>query len=650
MWHGYGYFEGEQLGRPYDLRLLRRFSGYARPYRWWLLLTSLIIVAATAADLVLPYLTKVAVDRYIVVSYQEVAVGPEQDREVRRLVEKYQDLLRPSGRAGLYFLSAVASRRLDPAHLALLKKAGVIRPGAYYLVDRRPGPALDTALYRPDLFKFHPLVAAVPLDGLARLSRPELARVRTGDVSGLAFVALLAVAVLALGYFFDFIQVILLESIGQRLAHDLRQDLMAHLLRQSMSFHDRTPTGRLVARLTNDVQNLAEMIKTVAETFFKDAFILAGIVILLLHLDLALALVTFALLPPIILVTGLFRRQARDVFRELRALLARIISTFGETAAGIRVVQAFRRESVNRSRFEALNHDNYLAGLRQIKVFALFTPLIEVLSAVSLALVIWYGGASVIRETMTLGAVVAFIGYTRKFFQPIRDLAEKYNILQSAMASLERIFHLLDHHSALPEPTDPAPTPDGPGSIAFDRVGFAYPGGDRVLDDVSFRIEPGETLAIVGPTGAGKTSLINLLLRFYDPDQGRVLVDGRDVREHSLAAHRSRIGLVMQDVFLFAGTVRENIALSKTPVPAGKVETAAREVGAETFIRELPGLYDERLGEGGLTLSVGQRQLLAFARVLAQDPRILVLDEATAYIDSETEKLIESALGRLTAG
>ncbi|MFH1090373.1 MAG: ABC transporter ATP-binding protein, partial [Pseudomonadota bacterium] len=263
---------------------------------------------------------------------------------------------------------------------------------------------------------------------------------------------------------------------------------------------------------------------------------------------------------------------------------------------------------------------------------------------------IWYGGWSVIREIMTLGAVVAFISYTRKFFQPIRDLAEKYNILQSAMASLERIFRLMDHQETLPQAPVPVSLPEGGGSISFERVEFAYQANEPVLKGVSFEVKPGETLAIIGATGAGKTSIINLLLRFYDPTAGRILVDGVDLRRLSLTEHRQRIGLVMQDVFLFAGTVRENIGLSGKGLSLEKVRAAAGAVGAEDFILALPQGYEQPLGEGGLSLSVGQRQLLSFARVLAQDSRILVLDEATALIDSEAEKLIEAALRRLTAG
>ncbi|MFH1135318.1 MAG: ABC transporter ATP-binding protein [Pseudomonadota bacterium] len=646
MWGDYGYFEGDKLGKPYDLKLLGRMLRYLRPYLGPLALTSLLILGATAADLIPPYLTKMAIDRYIVISAQKVRAAPE----IKSLIDRNYEFFQPTGRPGTLFLFSSRAKMMEPRDLAGLKAFGALEPEPYYVVEASNAQAMETVKARPDLFEVFPEVAAVPEKDLGRLGRAELDRLRSGDSAGLAWIALTALLVVLLGYVLDFVQVILLEYTGQRVTHDLRQDLLSHVLRQPLAFHDHTATGRLVARVTNDIQNLGEMIRSVSETFFKDAFILAGIVIILLNINSRLALLTFALLPPIVLATMIFRRLARDIFRDLRSKVSRINSIFSETISGVRIVQAFRREALNLKKFSVLNHENYLAGMRQIKVFGLFMPLIEVIASVALGLVIWYGGLGVINETMTLGAVAAFIGYVRKFFQPIRDVAEKYNILQSAMASLERIFNLMDQDFTLAQPDRPRAVPPGPGEIEFKDVSFEYNPGDPVLRNVSFRIEPGSTLAIVGATGAGKTSIINLLLRFYDPSAGRVLVDGVDVRELDLAAHRSRIGLVMQDVFLFAGTIRENITLAEKGLSLEKIKAAARDAGAARFIEALPDGYEQPLGEGGLSLSTGQRQLLAFSRVLIQAPQILVLDEATASIDSETEKLIEEALGKLTAG
>ena len=649
MWHDYGYIEDEK-GQIYDVGLMVRFFRYTRPYLSLILLAASLVILTTATELAVPYLTKAAIDQYIVTDAQKLTVKPDLGPEVQAVVDRYTGAFTKSGKPGVYFITPEQARKVPSADLTLLRKAGVLERRTYYLVENRPGPAMETVDKHKDIFSVFPSVAAAASEDLSKLSTEDLLRLRSDDLAGLFNIALICVAVLIIGYIFGLSLVIILEYVGQKAAHDLRQDLLKHVLNQSASFHDRVTTGRLVSRLTNDIQNLGEMIKEVAVTFFKDVFILGGIIILLLYINWRLALLTFVLLPPIVVVTMVFRRKARDVFRELRAKVAQINSVLAETIAGIRLIQAFRREEVNRDRFDTLNHENYLAGLRQIRIFALFMPLIEVLAAISLAIIIWYGGISVIRETMTLGAVVAFIGYTRKFFQPIRDMAEKFNILQSAMASLERIFDLMDEKSVLPEPANPLPRPEVKGAIEFDRVNFEYLPGEPVIRDLSFSAEPGQTLAIVGATGAGKTSIISLLMRFYDVTSGRILVDGLDIRDLSVADHRTRIGLVMQDVFLFAGTVRDNIAFSRPGISDEEVIEAARAAGASEFIEKLPEGYNQRLGEGGLTLSVGQRQLLSFARVLAQDPKILILDEATAFIDSETEKMIEQGLKRLIAG
>ena len=649
MWGDMGYIEDDRK-RSMDFRLLLRFFRYGRPYAPLFILTCVLTLAATGADLFLPYLTKMAVDRHIVVSAQEVAIAKGPADEARRLLRPYHALLVPTGEPDVFFIDNEKIRRIDRLDLSRWKQAGLISEERYYLVMNRPGPAMDVVRERPDLFRVFPKLAAARTGDLARLDRQDVLRLRADDIRGLAYIALFCCAVLLIGYVFDFTQVILLEYIGQRLTHDLRQSMLAHVLRQSMSFHDRSETGKLTARLTNDIQNLSEMIKSVAVTFFKDAVILIGIVAVLLALDWRLALVTFSLIPPIILITAVFRGKAREVFREQRAKVAEINSFFSETISGIRIVQAFRREAHNRKSFGALNHENYRVGMRQIRVFGIFMPLIDLMASAALALIIWYGGVGVLRETITLGVVVAFIGYVRKFFQPIRDLAEKFNILQSAMASLERVFHLMDSEAALPEKPAPAALPAGSGVIRFEGVNFEYNPGEPVLRNLSIDIRAGETAAIVGATGAGKTSIINLLLRFYDVTSGRILMDGADIRDIGLKAHRSRIGLVMQDVFLFAGSVHDNLALSRPDITRDRVMEAARAVGAHDFISNLPQGYDQLLGEGGRSLSQGERQLLSFARVLLQDPQVLVLDEATAFIDSESEQVIERALLRLVAG
>ena len=648
MWGDYGYIE-DSLGKTYDLKLMGRLMAFARPYWLVLVATSVFILIATGMDLVFPYLTKVAVDRHIVVSAQKLTVKTGLDPKVKAALDRIQPLATYSGRDDLWFLPSVQAQKADRRDIALLQRNGVLQADPFYLIERDSEPTREVIKRHQNLFQTFPAYWAIPMKDLDSLDASERLEIRKSDISGLARIAWLCVLVLIIGYVFEVINVVLLEWAGQHITHDLRQKLVAHVLNQSAGFHDATPSGRLVARLTNDIQNLSEMIKSVAVTFFQDAFILTGIVVMMLYLNWKLALITFILLPPIMAFTAIFRRLARDAFRELRVKVAQINSVLGETISGIRIIQAFRREAVNQERFDRLNHDNYLAGIRQIKVFAIFMPSIDLAAAAALGLILWYGGRSVLNETMSLGVVVAFIGYSRKFFQPIRDLAEKFNILQSAMASLERIFQLLDRREYLPEHDHPLELRAAGGAIEFNDLNFGYDANHPVLKDLSFKVDPGQVLAIVGATGAGKTSVISLLLRFYDPTSGRVLVDGQDVRMLDIKAHRGRIGLVMQDVFIFNGTVRENITLNRAHVSPEAAEKAAEAVGASDFIRSLPNGFEQNLGEGGQSLSLGQRQLLAFARVLAQDPDILILDEATAFIDTETEKLIETALSRLTA-
>jgi ATP-binding cassette subfamily B protein len=431
--------------------------------------------------------------------------------------------------------------------------------------------------------------------------------------------------------------------------HDLRMRLFSHLQSLSVSFFDRNPVGRLVTRLTNDIENIHEMFTSVLVYLFKDVLLLAGIIGFLLYLNREFALVSFSFLPLIFLTTLLFSRRARDAFREVRLRIAQMNAFFQENFSGIKVVQLFRREDENGRRFEKINREHYRANMRQISIFALFVPLIEILSSGAIGLLIWYGGGKVLQETITLGALVAFISYMRMFFQPIRDLSEKYTILQSAMASLERVFLLLDQGEKVAEPAPPI-RQEMRGQIRFEDVSFSYDGEERVLKEVSFSVEEGETVAIVGATGAGKTSLLHLLERFYEVQEGAILIDGHDIRRWDVSRLRAQIGLVMQDTFLFAGDIEENIRLGNTGADEDRVRRVAQIVNAEAFISRLPRGYRTPVGQGGEQLSSGEMQLLAFARALYTDPRVLVLDEATSHVDPETERLVQEGLARLLKG
>jgi ATP-binding cassette subfamily B protein len=432
--------------------------------------------------------------------------------------------------------------------------------------------------------------------------------------------------------------------------YDMRMQIYRHLQRLDVQFYDRNPVGRLMTRVTSDVDVLNEMFTAGVVSIFGDVFTLAGIMIVLVTMDWRLALITFSVLPLIVIVTQWFRRNVRESYRTVRAWVARINAFLQEHITGMATAQLFRREARSYAQFDAINRTHRDANVASIFYYAVFYPAIEIIGALAMALIIWYGGIWSLEGTLTLGSLVAFLQYSQRFFRPISDMSEKFNVLQGAMASSERIFKLLDTPVLIESSGDATAAPVPAGHIVFDNVSFAYNGTDFVLKDVSFEVRPGERVGVVGATGAGKSTLINLLLRFYDVTSGRILVDGVDVRHMQLPALRRMFSLVLQDVHLFSGTISDNIRLGEAAISDDGVRQAARAVHAEGFIERLPQGYDSPVAERGATLSVGQKQLLSFARALAFDPRVLVLDEATSSVDTETELLIRDALHVLMAG
>ncbi|MGE0353991.1 MAG: ABC transporter ATP-binding protein [Gemmatimonadales bacterium] len=471
------------------------------------------------------------------------------------------------------------------------------------------------------------------------------------DVGLLGTLALLFLLSLALDFACDYGGTLLTTFLGQRVMHDLRLQIFTHLQRLSIPYYDRHPVGRLMTRVTSDVETLNELFSAGVVTIFGDLFTLVAIMTLMLAKDWRLALVAFAVIPFVLLAATVFRRRVRDAFRDIRFRLARINAFLQERLSGMRVVQLFNREAATARDFERVNQAHLAAHLRAIRLYAVFFPVIEVLSSIAIALLLFYGGLRSVSGTITVGLLAAFIQLTRRFFQPLQDLSEKYNLLQSAMASSERIFRLLDTPVSVPEPARPIPPPSPVrGEVRFEGVWFRYDAdGPWVLKDVSFAARPGETLALVGHTGAGKTTIISLLLRYYDPVRGRILIDGVDIRELAGGTLRGLIGFVQQDLFLFSGDILRNLTLD-APVTPERARLAAERIGAGRFIDRLPSGYHHVLGERGRSLSVGERQLLSFARALARDPRILVLDEATSSVDTESEAQIQTAITELMTG
>jgi len=610
----YGYFEEKQFGKPYDIKLLGRLYPYTKPYKLLLVVSIVLVIFITLFDLSLPYVTKIAIDRYIV---------PQRESGENTKTASEKDKTR--------FL-----------------KVNTADPGIEAVVRNYP-----------DLFKIKDTFGFISYRDLEKLDGKDLALLRKKDISGLTLITAVFLAIVFFNFILSVVQYLIMEYAGQMVMHDLRIHLFQHIQGLSISFFTRNPVGRLVTRVTNDIQNMYELFTSVVAFVFKDLFLLVGITVVLLGINLKLALVSFAVLPFVLYASAHFSGQAREVYRTLRIKIAEINTRFSETIGGIKVIQLFLQEKQNYLGFKKLNHEHYLAGMRQIHVFAIFMPVIEVLGATAIAAVIFYGGGGVLSGTISLGALVAFLSYIKMFFRPIRDIAEKYNILQNAMASAERIFLILDSSETIEKPlsdngfpTEFKPnlsgkTVDKISEIALENISFEYVKGEPVLKNVSFSIKAGKSLAIVGPTGSGKTSMINLIIRFYDPTAGRILLNGVDIKEKKIPELRSKIALVTQDSFLFSETIRENILLGRHDISETTFQQILKDSNCQNIIDRLPDGVHTVLSEGGTSISSGERQLISIARAFASDPDLIILDEATSYIDSETEQKIKEALIKL---
>jgi ABC-type multidrug transport system fused ATPase/permease subunit len=505
---------------------------------------------------------------------------------------------------------------------------------------------VDVESRHPHVFHVRPSGYFASEDELRTLSPTETVALRQGAIAGVIRLAILFAIALVIRFLFGVGQIYLLQLTGQRVMYDMRRQIFSHILRLPLSYFDKTPVGRLVTRVTNDVAAINEMFTSMLVNLFRDAFLIFAVMGIMFHLEWRVALVILALFPLIVIAAFEFRRRVRSAYREVRRQIARLNANLQESISGMRIIQIFVQEIKANERFQRINFDKYRASMHQLLTFAVFRPLMSFLSSFAIALVIWYGGINVLRGSLSLGALTAFIQYVRMLFEPILELSQGYNVLQGAMAAAERIFILLD------EPEEDRGggerVEDLQGKIEFRHVWFAYNDEDWVLKDVSFTAAPGSKVAIVGPTGSGKTTIIRLLLRMYPIQRGEILLDGVPIEKLDLGFLRSRMAVVLQEVFLFSGDIMGNIRL-QSRIPDEEAMDAARFANA-AFIEDLPDGYSTEVKERGVTLSVGERQLLSFARAVAFDPQILVLDEATASIDSQTENIIQSSLEKIMEG
>lgn len=629
------FHDEETLEKAYDYGLMKRLMKYAKPHRWLILFTIFLLLIITSLELAQPYLLKVAIDDHIngiqdpMVAY-DLGNSPEQ---------------------GVVFQDKVFIRENkieDTIDFSITRFQILESKNIYYLIE---GALPKNQKFDVIIQNEKPVIISNEQSYITtELTNEDIQLFRQEDIKSLYNIGALFFGILLVGFILNYIQIYLLQYTGQKIIFSIRQQLFSHLQTLPLSFFDKNPVGRLVTRATNDTEALNEMYTNVLVNLFKDLFILVGIIIVMLQLNTKLALLSLISLPLILVTSLVYKKLAREAFRTVRARLARINATLNENISGMRIIHIFSREKQQFDKFNKINTSHYEANIKELKSAAIFRPSMDFIYSISLTFLLWYGGHGVISGALEFGVLYAFIDYIRRFFQPINDLTEKYTIMQSAMASSERIFQLLDQKSTIKNPKNPTQLKKVIGEIEFDHVWFAYNDEEWVLKDVSFKINPGELIAFVGATGAGKSSIINLLGRFYDIQKGSIKIDGIDIKEMDKFELRKNIGIVLQDVFLFAGDIKSNISLNNPDISEKEIKQVSNYVNAHNFIEKLPNQYDEEVKERGSTLSQGQRQLIAFARTLAFDPSILILDEATANIDTETEILIQDALHKLIEG
>lgn len=605
---------------------MKRLLTYLKPHRAAMLLVTLLVLALTALELYKPIVIGDAIDDYI-----EGYDAPYEQTK--------------AGESGAVAFQGSYYKRVTQEELAAEGIYGriLLYNDCYYMITGLSGQEWQ------QLSDLEAEALQEAVEGLTPLTHEELASLREQDFAGICRAAVLYLAVMLAIFVCNASQTWILQKTGQDIIYRMREQIFAHVQTLSVDFFNKTPVGKLVTRVANDTEAVNELFTTVLVKLFRNSIKIIGYGVVMFSIQVRLTVYAFLMLPVVAVLTFVFRHLSRQAYRITRNRLTEINTFLSENLSGMKLIQIFAREKEKYAEFEKKSYAFFRAGFREVMIFAIFRPVIYLLSVVALAVIIGGGSVQVLSSTITIGTLYIFINYISSFFDPIQELAEQFGTLQSSLASAEKVFQILDEQPQITAPEHPVNL-EITGKIEFKHVWFAYEGEDYILKDVSFVIEPGEKAAFVGATGAGKTSVLNLIGRYYDIQKGEILIDGVDIRQLDTAVLRRAIGQVQQDVFLFTGDIKGNISLRRPDMTMEEIRAAAEYVNADSFIRKLPGGYDEPVTERGSTLSAGQRQLLSFARTLAYDPRILVLDEATANIDTETEALITQALEKLMAG
>lgn len=647
-------------GKIYDRRLYARLLHYLKPYLKWVFLSLFVLLFVAGAEVVIPLIQRTAIDD-LIVSNRSLLIF-EDEAVPREFVAKYKLPKKQQYQYNDKNFVIITSRnknQINKTDLDEVARQGFLTSDTFYIIKNGSDKIELLNRYMQQVkepnagekgtqgwFRISKGEIAVPKARLDKIPSRERFELRKESANQLVWLAVIFLVIIILRFISGYVQSVVTAYFSQMAMNDLRHDVFAHLQKMPVKYFDQNPVGRLVTRVTNDVRAIDEMLASGVITIIQDSILIVAIVVLMLVLNWQLALVSFTILPLVIMVIAEFRRRTRVIYREVRKHLAALNATLAEHISGQKIIQLFNQYSNKRQDFANTNTKYFNTSIKQLKLFAFFRPIINVSSQIAVAVIIWYGGGQVLRDAITIGLLMAFTQYIQKLFRPINDFSEKFNVLQGALAGAERIFDLMD------QPTEEyrenlLSDIKFAGEIEFDHVWLAYNPGEWVLKDISFKIKPGEKIALVGHTGSGKTSIVNLMLGMYPYQKGEIRIDGKPLSSYALHDIRANIGIVQQDVFIFSGNIRDNIALNNDKLTDEEVVQVAKYVNADKFICKLPQKYQEPVMERGATLSTGQRQLIAFARVLAYDPSIFILDEATSNIDTETELLIQDALKKI---